>query len=76
MKNKENIFNYLSLNNGIIIQKFSSEDKNFPIENCINSKRNEIWLSKNIVPQEIIFNLLLMRKKNKKKLSFNFWFLL
>ena len=66
MKNKENIFNYLSLNNGIIIQKFSSEDKNFPIENCINSKRNEIWLSKNIVPQEIIFNLLLMRKKPKK----------
>ena len=70
MKNKENnIFNYLTLDNGIIIQKFSSEDKNFPIENSINQKRNELWLSSENVPQEIIFNLKLMRKKPKNILN-------
>ena len=63
MKNKENnIFNYLSSENGILIQKCSSSDINFPIENSINPKRNEIWLSSKNVPQEIIFNLTLLFK--------------
>ncbi len=70
MKNKENnIFNYLSLENGILIQKCSSSDINFPIENSINQKRNELWLSSKNVPQEIIFNLTLMRKKPKNILN-------
>jgi hypothetical protein len=70
MKNKENnIFNYLTLDNGILIQKCSSSDINFPIENSINQKRNELWLSSENVPQEIIFNLKLMRKKPKNILN-------
>ena len=70
MKNKENnIFNYLSSENGILIQKCSSSDINFPIENSINPKRNELWLSSKNVPQEIIFNLTLMRKKPKNILN-------